>query len=153
MRRIWLVGICCLAGLGCWAGGGHKYYVKTVGEVNRLWLEPGDSVFFRGGQTFDGTVRVHASGSQGHPVWIGSYGAGEGTIDGGDSSGLVLYNDRWVVVQGLRLVGAGRKTGNVKDGLQVDDCEHIRVDRVDITGFQKSGLFIYSSVDVVASRV
>src|SRR5580658_4059194 len=164
MRRIWLVGVFCLAGLGCLAGGGHRYgvggaggghryYVKTVDEVNRLSFGPGDSVLFRGGRTYDGTVRVHSSGSPGHPVWIGSYGGGEATIDGGDSSGLVLYNARWVVVTGLRLVGAGRKTGNVKDGMQVDNCEHVRIDQVDVTGFQKSGMFIYSSVDVVASRV
>src|SRR5579863_5449079 len=87
--RILLVGVCSLVGIYSWAGGaggGHRYYVKTVDEVNRLSLGPGDSVFFRGGRTFDGTVRIHSSGRQGHPVWIGSYGAGKATINGGDSS-------------------------------------------------------------------
>jgi len=153
MRRIWLVVFFVLLGYGSWAGGGHKYYVKTVEAVNRLSLGPDDSVFFRGGQVFSGTLKVHASGSEGHPIWIGSYGAGEASIDGGDSSGMVLDDARWVVVEGLRLVGAGRKTGNVKDGLGVIDCLHILVDRVDITGFQKSGLFVYASVEVVASSV
>jgi hypothetical protein len=127
--------------------------VKTVDAVNRLSLKPGDSVFFRGGQTFEGTVKVHASGSEGRPVWVGSYGSGEATINGGDSSGMVLYDASWVVVKGLRLVGAGRKTGNVKDGFGVIESHHIRVSDLDITGFQKSGLFIYSSVDVVVSGV
>ena len=153
MRRIWLVVFFVLLGYGSWAGGGHKYYVKTVEAVNRLSLGPDDSVFFRGGQVFSGTLKVHASGSEGHPIWIGSYGAGEASIDGGDSSGMVLDDARWVVVEGLRLVGAGWKTGNVKDGLGVIDCLHILVDRVDITGFQKSGLFVYASVEVVASSV
>jgi hypothetical protein len=138
--------------------GGHKYFVKTVEEVNRLTLRPGDSVFFGGGQVYEGTVKVHASGSEGRPIWIGSAGigsasVGEATINGGDSSGLVLYDSRWVVVKGLLLVGAGRKQGNVKDGLGVIECQHIEVENVDITGFQKSGLFIYSSVDVVVSGV
>jgi hypothetical protein len=154
MIRICLVGLFALLGSVCRADGGHKYYVKTVEAVNRLSLGPGDSVLFRGGQTFEGTVKVRAvAGSMRHPIWIGSYGTGGATIDGGDSSGLVLYDARWVVVNGLRLVGAGRKQGNVKDGLGIVQCQHIRVDRVDITGFQKSGLFIYSSADVVVSGV
>ncbi len=62
--------------------------MKTVEALNRLTLKPGDSVFFGGGRVFVGTVRISASGSEGHPVWIGSYGAGEATIDGGDSSGI-----------------------------------------------------------------
>jgi hypothetical protein len=154
MRRILLVWFFALLGYGCWAaGGGQKYYVKTVDEVNRLLLEPGDSVFFRGGQVFVGTVRVHSSGVPAHPVWIGSYGAGEATINGGDSSGMVLYQARWVVVRGIRLVGAGRKTGNVKNGLEVDSCEHIRVEHIDVSGFQKTGVFVYGSRHVVLDGV
>ncbi|HUB59728.1 MAG TPA: right-handed parallel beta-helix repeat-containing protein [Puia sp.] len=180
MFKAWLVGGFCLVGLYGWAaglsgsarlvgsaglsgfsglsgrgvGGGHRYYVKTVDEVNRLSLEPGDSVFFRGGRVFVGTVRVRGvAGSQRHPVWIGSYGGGEATIDGGDSSGMVLYNDRWVVVRGMRLAGAGRKTGNVKDGLEVNGCEHVRVEQVDVSGFQKSGVFVYASGNVVLDGV
>jgi hypothetical protein len=145
---------------------------KTVEAVNRAALGPGDSVFFHGGQIFAGTVRIGgdgawvvggtgggagpvawAGGSKAHPVWIGSYGGSEATIDGGDSSGLVLYRVRWVVVQALKLVGAGRKTGNVKDGLAVIESQHIRVEGVDITGFQKSGLFVYTSTNVVVGGV
>jgi hypothetical protein len=159
MRRIGLIGFFALLGSGCWAGGrhksggGHTYYVKTVDAVNRLLLASGDSVFFRGGRVFDGTVRISASGNEGRPIWIGSYGAGEATINGGDSSGMVLDQAGWVVVRGIRLVGAGRKTGNVKNGLEVDRCEHIRVEQVDVSGFQKTGVFVYGSRDVVLDGV
>ena len=164
-----LVGDVCWAGGGGWrVGGGHKYYVKTAEEVGRLTLGPGDSVLFRGGVRYEGTVRIHSSGSEGRPVWIGSYGGGggaggtrgaggsgggEATIDGGDSAGLVVYNARWVVVSRLRLVGAGRKTGNVKNGLEIDDCEHVRVENIDVSGFQKTGVFVYASKHVVLDRV
>jgi Right handed beta helix region len=154
MRRTWLVGFFALLGYGCWAAGGHKYYMKTVDEVNRLSLGPGDSVFFRGGQRFDGTIRIRGvEGNERHPIWIGSYGGGEATIDGGDSSALVIYQSRWVVVHEIRLVGAGRKTGNVKDGLSVDGCGHVRVEHVDVSGFQKSGVFVYASRQVVLEGV
>lgn len=133
--------------------GSLRHPWKTVDAVNRVRLGAGDSVFFRGGQVFSGTVRVSVSASEGHPVWVGSYGGGVSTIDGGDSSALVLYEARWVQVQGLRLVGAGRKKGNVKDGLGIIGSHHIRVSDLDITGFQKSGLLIYSSTDVVLDGV
>jgi hypothetical protein len=138
----------------CWAAGGHRYFVRTVEEANKLALAAGDSVFFRGGVRLAGTLRIsRVSGVAGRPVWMGSYGGGAATIDGGDSSAVVVYQSRWVVIGGLRLVGAGRKTGNVKDGLAIIGSQHVRVSDVDITGFEKSGLFIYSSVDVAVSGV
>jgi hypothetical protein len=144
----WLFGFACRAG-----GGGHRYFVKTVEAANGLSLAAGDSVFFRGGERFVGTLKVRVLAREGRPVWVGSFGSGEATIDGGDSSAVLVYDSRWVVVHGLRLVGAGRKTGNVKDGLAISGSRHIRVEGMDITGFQKSGLFIYASVDVVVSGV
>jgi hypothetical protein len=184
--------VCCvLVSLG-YSGVARNYYIdvngddsqdgsrahpwKSLAAVNRLRLGAGDSVFFRGGETFDGTLRIGHGGSELHPVWIGSYGGGamggheakegekaiggekvmggdEATIDGGDSSAVVLTGADFVHLRGLRLVGAGRKTGNVAIGLQVNGCHDIRIAGVDITGFQKAGLMIYSSVDVVLDGV
>ena len=177
------------------AASAHRYYVdsagndaadgsksrpwKTVDAVNKAVLGKGDSVFFRGGQVFKGTLRVHdVTGQTANPIWVGSYGdakyaggqdkgglyasgqyasgqyaSGPATIDGGDSSGVVVWHSRWVVINGLRLLGAGRKTGNVKNGLEIDDCAHIRVEKVDVSGFQKSGVFVYASANVEVDGV
>jgi hypothetical protein len=135
-----------------WDGSrGHPW--KTVQAIGSVTLKPRDSVFFRGGQVFAGTLRPAGRGSATHPVWIGCYDGGAAVINGGDSSAVVLYRAHWMDLNGLRLVGAGRKTGNVKDGLAVIECYHIRIYGVDITGFQKSGLFLYASRNVVADRV
>jgi Right handed beta helix region len=165
--------------LSHWAIAGRNYYIdvngddmqdgsrahpwKTLFAVSRRQFAAGDSVFFHGGQTFAGTLRVGHGGSAMHPLWIGSYdgkaggreaaGDDEATIDGGDSSAVVLDGASWVNVRGLRLVGAGRKTGNVAIGMDVRGCHHIWIAGIDITGFQKAGLMIYSSVDVVLDRV
>ena len=153
MRFYLFAGVLCLFGVRCLAGGGHKYYVKSIEEVNGLRLGPGDSVFFRGGGRFAGTVRVRGvSGVRGRPVWIGSSG-GVATIDGGDSAAVVVDDSRWVRIRGLRLVGAGRKTGNVKDGLGIVGCSDVRVEHVEITGFQKSGLLVYGSRRVFLGAV
>jgi hypothetical protein len=127
---------------------------KTLAAVSRVRLGAGDSVFLRGGQSFSGTLRVeNGGGDAAHPLWIGAYGQGSATIVAGDSSAVVLYRAGWVSLQGLRLVGAGRKSGNIKNGLFLIDCHDIIADGVDITGFQKAGLMIYSSIDVVIRRV
>ncbi|HEV2352962.1 MAG TPA: right-handed parallel beta-helix repeat-containing protein, partial [Puia sp.] len=137
--------------------GSRAHPWRSVTAVSRTALGPGDSVFLHGGQIFSGTLKIGNGGGRGgtvaNPVWIGSYGGGEATIDGADSSALVVYQAHSIIVHGLRLVGSGRKTGNIKDGLAIIDSHDIRVTDVDITGFQKSGLFIYASTAVVAERV
>jgi hypothetical protein len=139
--------------------GSRVHPWRTLEAVGRVRLAAGDSVFFRGGAVFHGMLRIgHGGGSgsgggAGHPVWVGAYGAGFSTIDAGDSAAVVLDGVEWAAVSGLRLVGAGRKDGNIKDGLDLVDCHHVRLSGVDITGFQKSGLLIYSSTDIVIERV
>lgn len=128
------------------ADGSRAHPWRTLGRVR---LADGDSLFLHGGQVFYGTLTIgHVS-----RVFVGSYGSGFATIRAGDSSGVVLYRVFGGVVRGLRIVGAGRKTGNVRDGVRMVECERVVVDDLDITGFQKAGLLIYSSVDVVARGV
>src|SRR5688500_19830665 len=55
---------------------------QSVGRVNGQELQPGDSVFFEGGATFEGTLRLDAgdSGTPEQPVVVGYYGGGRATI-------------------------------------------------------------------------
>ena len=146
---------------GC-ASGRHPYYVDVQGNdssdgssahpwktLGRVRLKDGDSVFLRGGQAFAGTLLLEKVGR----IFVGSYGDGVATIRAGDSSGLVLYQVKGVTVRGLHLEGAGRKAGNVKEGLVLIECTHVLLDDLDITGFQKAGLMVYSSVGVEARQV
>lgn len=144
------------------AFAGRKYYVSDSGNdrgggskthpwrtLGRVRLADGDSLFLHGGQVFAGTLKIeHLAG-----VFVGSYGLGNATIRAGDSSAIILYRVNGASVHGLRLEGAGRKTGNVRDGLRMVECGRVVLDDLDITGFQKAGLLIYSSVDVEARRV
>jgi hypothetical protein len=161
MNRAWLFFWVVLLLAGC-AGKRHAFYVdvqgsdsadgsvlhpwKTVGGVR---LKDGDSVFLQGGQVFEGTLRLERLGR----VYVGAYGHGAATIKSGDSSALVLYHVKGVTVRGLHLEGAGRKTGNVKEGLMLNECTQVLLDSIDITGFQKAGLMIYASVGVEARRI
>ncbi|MHA4809483.1 right-handed parallel beta-helix repeat-containing protein [Flavitalea flava] len=179
MKTFYLVGIsylCCLNGSIAQKGmvlSSHprSYYLnnrgndknsgdrahpwKTITRLNRTGLHAGDNVCFQGGQVFKGRFLVSPGngGDPSRPVRIGTYGKGVATIHGGDSSAIVLYQAGYVVIRNLRLTGTGRKNGNVKEGLSLLESHQITLDSLDISGFQKAGLFIYSSSAIRASRI
>jgi hypothetical protein len=128
---------------------------RTIRRVNAVVLHPGDSVFFRGGQTFEGTLELNASktGDARHPVTVGSYGTGPAIIESGDSAAVILYLSKYLSLRNLQLKGTGRKNGNIKNGIAMIQCNHLRLERLDISGFQKSGLMIYASTDIDVSHV
>lgn len=144
-----------IAASGDDAGAGSlEHPWRTLAPTRGLHLRPGDAVLLKGGETFTGTLRLDsARGNAAAPVLVGSYGGGDATIAAGDSSALVVYRGDYVSVSGLRLVGAGRKAGNIREGLSLVNCSHTDVDSLDITGFQKSGLMIYASTDMRITHV
>jgi len=128
---------------------------KTIGKVNSLDLKGGDTVYFRAGQIFEGSLKLRGGvrGAKNRPVVITSYGRDNAMIDSKDSSAIRIYQCSYVKLKRLTLRGSGRKTGNTKDGLAIINCDHITVDGLDISGFQKSGLLIYSSQNITANNV
>src|SRR5258708_30423786 len=51
--------------------GSRAHPWSTLAPVNRLHLQAGDSVFFRGGQSFTGTLKVdNGGGGAPPPVWV-----------------------------------------------------------------------------------
>ncbi len=51
---------------------------KTLNKLNSFFstLKPGDSVLFKSGDTFYGTITINASGTSSSPIVLGAYGAG-----------------------------------------------------------------------------
>ena len=123
---------------------------KTIQKINSLDLQPGAIVYFKSGETFNGTLIIgsNKTGVKEHPVAISSYGGGDAIINADSVSAIRLYHTKYIIVQKIKLTGLGRKTGNRENGLAVLNSEHIRVLLLDISGFQKSGLLIDSSSHV-----
>ena len=128
---------------------------KSIDKINSLHLKAGDKVYFRAGQTFEGTLKLRetVNGTKVHPIIITSYGKDNAMIDSKDSTAISIYKNKYIQFEGLSLRGNGRKNGNLKDGLAVLNCKYIVVKNVDISGFQKSGLLIYSSQNIIANNV
>jgi hypothetical protein len=135
--------------------GSLTHPFQTITKLNAMILAPGDKVYFHGGETFTGNISMDSakSGSANHFVSIASYGKGKARIVGGNYEAILLYKAKFIQISNLVLIGSGRKKGNTKDGLRIDSSQHIDVSRMDISGFQKSGIMIYSSADIRCFRV
>jgi hypothetical protein len=128
---------------------------KTIDKVNGLHLVAGDTVYFKSGQIFNGSLLLtqDINGTLNKPVIITSYGSAHATINAKDSIGIEIYKGTYIKLQHLSLIGSGRKTGNVKDGVVLNNCSQVSVEDLNISGFQKSGLRIFSSRNVIAKKV
>ena len=70
----------------------------TISKVNRVWsagtFAPGDSILFKRGNTFYGTIVITGSGSDGSPIHLGAYGTGNRPVITGftDIRGWSVYS-------------------------------------------------------------
>jgi hypothetical protein len=119
-----------------------------------LNLDPGDTVFFHGSDTLKGNISLQkVVGTANHPVVFTTYGSVKSVIDGGNNEAFGLVGASHIRIEKLAIHGAGRKSGNTKDGLKLVDCKHVRIMDVEIEGFQKSGLMLYNSENILVDKV
>ena len=129
---------------------------KTIDRVNKVALQPGDSVLLEGGQSLPGNLLVTASGNATAPIIISSYGKGAATIRAGDSFGIRLLNCQYVKVHDLILSGSGVKpngqTTNKAQGLDIYSTvtkgkpwQSIHVDRLTVSGFRE-GIVLHTPI-------
>ena len=138
------------------AGKGDKAHpFRSLERLGSLKTGPGDTLFLKGGQVFQGVIRLSAgsAGGERHPIVITSYGEGRAVIDGGNGSAVVLYRAAYVTLSGMELRGAGRKDGNKESGLVLVTCHHIKADGLTVSGFQKSGVYVYQSSRVELAHI
>ncbi len=128
---------------------------QTISKVNTKNLSPGDRVMFEAGQTFSGTITLNApdSGTSGNEVEITSYGTGRATINGVNGKALSASGCDYLIIENLNFVGSGRLTGNTQNGVEISNGEHVEVNDIDVSGFQKSGLHATASDHVRFTNV
>src|SRR4051812_4996257 len=125
---------------------------RTPARVKSVDLAPGDRVLFQGGAAFSGGVELDAgdAGTESAPVIVGSYGDGRATLRPGNQPGGYAEDMGGLVVRDLRLEGPGMDR-SATDGLTVYASRPwgarfppVRVERVEATGFGRSGVSIGS---------
>lgn len=135
--------------------GSKEHPLQSISKLNAIHLAPGDAVYFHGGDIFKGTVFFDSSksGTATLPIMVGSYGKGMAVISSGNSTAITIYKSNNIQIANLKCIGSGRKNGNTKEGVIVMESKNVIVDRIDISGFQKAGLLIYSSKDITIRQV
>jgi len=85
---------------------------KSLSKISSVSLLPGDTVFFKKDERFDGHFVVNGSGLPGNPIVISSYGTGElpiltgavGTTGGGDyQEAVFVENNDHLVFENLEI--------------------------------------------------
>ena len=67
--------------------------------------------------------------------------------------GISVYKSSYILVEHLHFVGSGRKAGNTKNGLLIINSNHIELNDIDVKGYQKAGLEIYSCHHVTVQHI
>jgi hypothetical protein len=86
---------------------------RTVGRVNRAAFRPGDTVLFRGGSVYGGTLFPRTSGYAGAPITFSSYGRRRANIRGG----ITLVSKDWLVLDRLRVATRRWRTAGDTHGV------------------------------------
>ena len=154
---------------GALQGTGTTYYVNAepgddsnggtskpkawapIDKANALDLDPGDRLLFKGGETFEGNLRLDArdAGTAENPVLVSSYGEGRASISAATGKGVSIYNAGGIEVSDLVVTGAGYAAGNRVSGIKINNdrgnatkLEHVRVENVEVSGFGYAGILL-----------
>ncbi|MEP7258505.1 MAG: right-handed parallel beta-helix repeat-containing protein [Flavitalea sp.] len=128
---------------------------QTIDRLNKEKFKPGDTIYFKGGQVFEGTIILDSTdiGAEGLPIVICSYGIAKAVIASGPAPAMTLNGARFIQIENLGFSGSGRKKGSRSNGVEVINGNDIIIDQLDIQGFQKSGLMVYCSSGIRITNV
>ncbi len=127
---------------------------NAFGEVDAAAIQPGDTLYIVSDMDVAAPLLIDGwAGTARQPIVISGYGPAPPTLRSGDREGIRVSDSRHISIYGLSLVGSGRKEGNVTDGLHITGSDHIAVDGVQVSGYQKAGLRVYGCTAVTLSHV
>lgn len=120
---------------------------KTIDKVNLFPFQPGDTIHFEGGASFNGTIQFNQnhSGLANKPIVITSFGSEKATILGGFGNGIEIFDAEYVEVRNISVKGDGVYK-NDGQGIHVhtqrsDKMLHgIVIDNVEVSGFYWGGI-------------
>jgi hypothetical protein len=134
--------------------GSIAHPFESLEAFGKLDLKEGDTVFFYGGDFFNGTIRgIGINGTFKKPVVFTTYGKEKAKIYAGDKEGFVFTGCKNFSISNFILYGSGRKNGNTTDGVKLVNCSSVKIKNLEIAGFQKAGLQLYNCRDAEINGV
>ncbi|GIO13184.1 hypothetical protein J19TS2_27390 [Cohnella xylanilytica] len=103
------------------AGTSPEAAWRTLDKVNASVFEPGDSILFKAGGVWNGTLSPQGSGAAGHPIRIDRYGDGNKPLiaGGGAEAAVYFYNQEQWEVRNLEITNDS-DTRAARRGIHVD---------------------------------
>lgn len=99
---------------------------RSLDKVSGAALQPGDTVLFKRGQTWDGTLELFRSGTAAAGLSVGAYGTGDRPVVGGGGNCVWIKGSYWTV-RDLRLTGCDWAGAEIEGGHH-NTLEAIRAD-------------------------
>ncbi|WP_444105778.1 right-handed parallel beta-helix repeat-containing protein [Bacteroides sp.] len=100
---------------------------KTLDKASGIKLKPGDALFFKKGEVFNGVLEISAEGTKEQPIVIDSYGEGDSkpSIQGNINSiyAVRIYNSTYVTIQNIEIVNQGTELAG-RSGLKVECVDY-----------------------------
>lgn len=94
---------------------------KTLAKVNSTVFQPGDTIRFKAGGVWTGTLSPQGSGTEGNPIRIDMYGTGSKPLiaGAGAAAAIYFYNQEQWEVRNLEITNDAATKG-VRRGIHVD---------------------------------
>src|SRR5262252_5398596 len=96
-------------------GTSTRWPWRSINRVNQGSYKPGDTILFRGGQRFEGSLNFtarNASGSADAPIIVSSYGDGRATIVSSNAHGVSATDVGGMRITAINFEGAVQDGGN-----------------------------------------
>ena len=79
--------------------------LQSIDKLNSMQFNPGDSIFFKSGDYWEGMFWIKGSGSLTEPIVIDVYGGSNRPIINGFGyqASILIYNDQHIHINGLEL--------------------------------------------------
>lgn len=124
-----------------------RYNLNIGGWLVMLLILPvpvarADTIFFTSNNRYERNLELINAGSADDPLVITSTGMEKAIIDAGSGYAIQLKNCNHVIVDNLAFEGDGRLSGNTENGVILDNCSHVNIRDLEISGFQHAGLLV-----------
>ena len=95
---------------------------ETLERASITAYKPGDAVLFKSGDTWEGTVRLHGTGSEQSPVYIGSYGSARKPVINGNG----MESERALFAY---------EYSEISGAIEIIEGDYWRIDGLEITNY------------------